>query len=194
VGLDIPAGKSRQDIGATVEFTSDILTQYQQGIEKTCMIHSFCSALHFPGLANEACKLQRQALEYEKLPGDAQIRKLASHLRNEMPSDSIREVEMALKAKSTKTINIYSPKENSINVAIIETTDGAADHAITIANICGWNPLVFDSNDKNPMELTPATLDHRSGADANYAKIRQHLCPSLKQRNTEKKKRKQPRL
>jgi hypothetical protein len=101
---------------------------------------------------------------------------------------------MALKAKSTQKINIYSPKQNSINVAIIETTDGAADHAITIANIFGWNPLVFDSNDKNPMELTPATLDHCSGEEAKYVKIRQHLCLSLKQRNNEKKKRKQPPL
>jgi hypothetical protein len=76
----IPAGKSRENAEGPVVFVDDIQTQYQQGSNKTCMIHSFCSVLHYAGLAGESCKLQQEALEYEQLPVDAQMGKLATHL------------------------------------------------------------------------------------------------------------------
>jgi hypothetical protein len=87
----IPAGKSRENAEGSVVFIDNIHTQYQHDSDKTCMIHSFCSALNFAGFADEAFKLQREALEYEQLPADAQIRKLATHLQNKGPNEFVKE-------------------------------------------------------------------------------------------------------
>jgi hypothetical protein len=185
--VPIPAGSSR-DVSAglptdLIDFVRSIKSVYQQGAGDTCLIHSFCSALHYVGMVDEACKLERYAKDYESLPCDAQVRKLVGHVKMKIPTAYIREIETTMKAKSACKIDVYCPDDNSINVVVLQTTDGAADHAITTVKLGTGGPIVFDSNDSFAMKLNMKTLNHCSGPDANYLAVSQHIRIRIKPKN-----------
>jgi hypothetical protein len=188
--VPIPAGSSKDGLMMEptnlIDFVRSIKSVYQQGADDTCLIHSFCSALHYVGMVDEACKLERYAKDYESLPCDAQVRKLVGHVKTKIPIQYIREIETTMKAKSACKIDIYSPDDNSINVVVLQTTDGAADHAITTVKLGTGGPIVFDSNDSFAMKLNMKTLNHCSGPHADYLAVRQHIRIRVKPKNIEK--------
>jgi hypothetical protein len=125
-------------------------------------------------MVDEACKLERYAKDCEPLPCDAQVRKLVGHLKTTIPKAYIREIETTMKAKSVGKINIYCPDENSTNIVVLQTTDGAANHAITTVKFGTGGPIVFDSSDHFAMKLNMKTLIRCSGPHVEYSVIRQH--------------------
>ena len=139
-------------------------------------------------MVNEACNLERGAKEYGVLPCDAQVRKLVGHVRNKIPKEFIKEVEATTKAKAAARIDLYCPLDNFINVMVIQTSDGAADHAIAMVKLSNGRPLVFDSNDPFAMRLNLKTMNHCSGHYANYAAIRYHIRIRFKRKNIENKR------
>jgi hypothetical protein len=180
--VPIPAGKSipsdaRFDI---VEHVRNMLCIYQQGSNRTCLVHCFCSALHYVGMVDGACKLERHKDEYEMLPSDSQIRKLVGYVLTNIPKAFVRKVESALNTKLAGSIDIYSPEENSINAVVLKTSDGAADHAITTVKLKNQHPLVFDSNNNQAMKLNMITMDHCAGPNTDFVRIHLHICMILK--------------
>lgn len=188
--VPVPAGNSRDglsgELGDIVDFDPAAESIYQQGDNDTCLIHSFCSALHYVGLVKVAKNLAASAQEYEILPCDLQFRKLVGYVKTNIPKEFIRAIETTTKAHSAAKIDIYCPLENSVNVVVIKTTDGACDHAITTVKLRNGRPLVFDSNDRFGMKLNLKTLNHCSGHHTEYSCVRQYIGIVLKPRNIEK--------
>jgi hypothetical protein len=114
-------------------------------------------------MVDKACKLEQYAKDYEPLPCDAQVRKLAGHVKTKIPEAYIREIETTMKAKLAGKIDIYCPYKNSINIVVLQTADSAANHAITMVKFGTGGPIVFDSNDHFAMKLNMKTLQPPPG-------------------------------
>jgi hypothetical protein len=118
----------------------------QQEGQRTCLISSLCSALHWLGLEDEAALVFKDGLQHVDDPGQPkQIMKVM-----------LEHVKYLDSRKLKQRYDILNPSHWNIypRMVVLCAKDGGCEHGVTI---CGG--LLFDSTYKTALPLTRENLD-----------------------------------
>ena len=160
--VQVPPGDNRQSTITTKglktlsSFLPKIHYQQKEG-ERTCLIFSFCSALHYLGGCQVASNLKQSCQKIIERPDTMKLflQKLLAldgKFRNEI-------IDM-------ESWDILGVRYDELVIAQLQVNDGKEDHAITIAR-----RMVFDSNMVHALLLTRETLDICCWSDENKMDI-----------------------
>ena len=138
--------------------------KYLQGDEDLCVVKSFVSALHCIGLETEADKIDR---EYE-------MRKLTAVTKATAMETTIEIARQVLPRSfeyqqfGPGEFDYTSMKKHSIFLGCIETSDGHANHAVTL-----FQDFIFDSNEKTALRLCKEGMDYCSNDGTDTVQFKQ---------------------
>ena len=138
--------------------------KYLQGEEDLCVIKSFVSTLHHIGLETEADEIDRQ---YE-------MRKLSAVTKATAMETTIEIARQVLpktfeyKQFGPGEFDYTTMKKNCVFLGCIETSDGHANHAVTLFQDC-----IFDSNEKTAFRLCKEGMDYCSNDGTDTVKFKQ---------------------
>ena len=128
--------------------------KYLQGDEDLCVIKSFVSALHEIGFVEEAAEINGQ---YEAHKFEAATKAKAIETTIEI-AKRVLPKSFEYKHYGCGEFNCFRDlTRNSVFLGCIETSDGHANHAITL-----FQDLIFDSNEKVALRLSKGGLNYCS--------------------------------
>lgn len=148
--IPVPAGNDRPDqippVPPSIQDKLPKMMYRQTAGEKSCMVSSLCSALHWLGLEDQAKLVYDDGIQFISDPD--QPKKLRDLMEKYLSPLQARKLTVLHDILNPTQWHIY-PK-----MVTLVTSEGGCGHAVTI---CGG--LLFDSNAPTAIPLTKEMLD-----------------------------------
>jgi hypothetical protein len=161
--LKVPPGDSRKHTNIAEGSGPQIHYQQQEG-ERTCMVYSLASALHFLGRKDVAAKIRNDSARYRK-----DINSFCTFVKDLKSRHKIFRKETP--GKGTVN-NWWSDKLSGLYLTRLRGSDGKDDHCVAIFD--NW---IFDSNFKFALPRTRESFDlccSSDDTDSTFVQVEQH--------------------
>ena len=142
----IPPGDDKVHTNVPQDLQTSIQMKYRQNEgERTCLVYSFASALHYAGARQEASELYRKANRIIEKPNTVQVF-----------SDAVvgRSEHLKFTILTPHEWDILGNGERDLVLVSLRGDDGKEDHCVTL-----YGRYIFDSNFDRALPLTREALD-----------------------------------
>ncbi len=161
--IPVPIGDSyNREVSS--DLVVDVRVHYQQGDVKTCLFRSLASAFHHLGQKQTGNVLASFAKKYCNLPAGEQLKAAIKMVKNH--EKVYKKVDYWKKEAVIARQDCLGQPNDNPKLFVLRGVDGGVHHAISVVG-----QFIFDSNLRQCLTLSKASLDWCCNCDGGFSKL-----------------------
>jgi hypothetical protein len=161
--IPVPIGDS-YNREVSPDLVVDVRVHYQQGDVKTCLFRSLASAFHHLGQKQTGNVLASVAMKYCNLPAGEQLKAAIKTVKNH--EKVYKKVDYWKKEAVIARQDCLGQPNDNPKLFVLRGVDGGVHHAISVVG-----QFIFDSNLRQCLTLSKASLDWCCNCDGGFSKL-----------------------